>query len=273
MSSKIYFCTFADSRLQPSLNRIRKEAKISGFFDKLFIFNEFNLNKEFKKKFKDVLKYNVRGYGYWIWKVSIIQDVLSKLEEGDFLLYTDVGCTINKRGRDRFQDYIRLVSVSELGILAVTLEDSLLERRYTKGDLFDYFKVRNVESIYNTPQLQAGVILIRKNKNADAFLKHWHESYEQDISLVNDEASKKPNFSDFIEHRHDQSVFSVLFKLNNKGVTIPLNEVWVKNPEDFELIKYNPIWVTRKKNKKITGLKYLFTNWIKDAMGFKKQSE
>ncbi len=238
----------------------------SGFFDKIFIFNEFNLNKEYKNKFKEVLKYNVRGYGYWIWKVSIIQDALSKLREGDFLLYTDSGCSINKRGRDRFQDYIKFVSESELGILAVTLEDSLLESKYTKGDLFDYLKVRNVEAIYNTPQIQAGVLLIRKNKNAIAFFTHIQELYEKDISLVNDEASKKPNFSDFISHRHDQSVFSVLFKLNNKGVTIPINEVWVQNPEDFELIKDCPIWVTRKKNKKITGFIFLIKNWIKEAL-------
>lgn len=269
MKPKIYFCTFSDSRLQPTLKRIENEAKFSGFFDKVFIFNEFNLNKEFKKKFKGVLKYNVKGFGYWIWKVSIIQDVLSKLEDGDILLYADSGCSINKSGFNKFQDYIELVNGSGLGIMAVTLEDSFIESKYTKGDLFDHLKVRGNKAIYNTPQIQAGVLLIRKNKNADAFLKHWQELYEQDISLVNDEASKKPNFSDFITHRHDQSVFSVLFKLNNKGVTIPLKEVWVKNLEDFELLNDNPIWVSRKKNKKITGLKYLFINWIKDALGFK----
>nr|WP_315215414.1 hypothetical protein [uncultured Flavobacterium sp.] len=269
MKPKIYFCTFSDSRLQPTLKRIENEANSSDFFDKVFIFNEFNLNKEFKKKFKDVLKYNVRGFGYWIWKVSIIQDVLSKLEDGDILLYADAGCSINKNGRDRFQDYIELVNESELGILAVSLEDSFIESKYTKGDLFDYLNVRNVEAIYNTPQIQAGVLLIRKNKNADTFLKQWQNIYEEGINFVNDEPSKKANFPDFITHRHDQSVFSVLFKIH-KGVTIPLNEVWVKNPEGFELIKDNPIWVTRKKNKKITGLKYLFINWIKNVMGFRK---
>lgn len=266
---KICFCTFSDSRLQPTLKRIATEAKSSGFFDEVFIYNEFNLNKDFKNKYKHLLKYNIRGYGYWIWKVFIIQDVLSKLNDGDILLYTDSGCSINKSGFNKFQEYIKLVNESQLGILAVSLENSFVESKYTKGDLFDYLKVRDNEAIYNSPQIQSGLILIRKNKNVDTFFKQFQEVYEEDINFVNDEPSKKPNFLDFITHRHDQSVFSVLFKIH-KGVTIPLNEVWVENNEDVDLLKDKPIWCMRRKNKKLAGLKYLFINWIKYAIGFKK---
>ncbi len=268
--SKTYFCTFADSRFQPTLKRIESEARSSGFFDDVFIFNEFNLNKDLKKKFGSILKYRVKGFGFWIWKVFIIQDVLSKIKEGDILLYTDSGCSINKKGYHKFLDYIRLVNESELGILAVSLEDNFLESKYTKGDLFDYLGVRNNSTIYNTPQIQAGVLLIRKNDNSAVFFKKWQKVYEEDISLVNDDPSKHSNFPEFIAHRHDQSVFSILFKLNNQGVTIPLSDVWVKKLEDLELLNSNPILVLRKKNKKIFGLIYLFINWLKDFVAKKR---
>ncbi|TDD76996.1 hypothetical protein [Flavobacterium caseinilyticum] len=267
---KIYFCTFSDSRLQPTLKRIENEAKSSNFFDDIFIFNEFSLNKEFKNKFKDVLNYNSRGYGCYIWKVSIIQDVLSKLKENDILLYTDAGCSINSNGFNKFQDYINLVNESELGILAVSLEDNLLESKYTKGDLFDYLQVRDNEAIYNTPQIQSGLILIKKNKNAEVLFNEWQNVINSSFNLINDEVSISSNFPDFIAHRHDQSIFSILFKMH-KGVTIPLSEVWVKQNEDLHLLKDSPIWCMRNKNKKVFGLKYLMVNWINDTLIFKKR--
>jgi hypothetical protein len=266
MKPKIYFCTFADSRLQLTLKRIENEAKSSGFFDKIFIFNEFNLNKEFKKKFKNVLKYNVRGFGYWIWKVSIIQDVLNKLNEGDILLYADSGCSINKNGLNKFNEYIKLVNETKLGILAVELEEGMIERKYTKGDLFDYFNIRDNDSISNSSQIQAGIILVRKNKKVDMFFKDWQKVFEADFSLINDEPSMTENFPDFITHRHDQSIFSILFKLSG-GETIPLSDVWVKEKSDIDLLKNSPIWYLRNKNKKIEGIKWLFYNWIKFILG------
>lgn len=266
---KIYFCTFSDSRLQPTLKRIEKEAKSSIFFDDVFVYNEFSLNKEFKNKFKDVLNYNSRGYGCYIWKVSVIQDALSKLQENDILLYTDAGCSINRNGFNKFQDYIRLVNECELGILAVSLDDSLLESMYSKGDLFDYLKVRDNEAIYNTPQIQSGLILIKKTKNSEVLFREWQNVIDSGFNLINDEESKSSNFPNFIAHRHDQSIFSILFKIH-RGITIPLTEVWVKENEDLHLLQYSPIWCMRDKNKKLFGLKYLFINWINNTLRFKK---
>jgi hypothetical protein len=267
--SKIFFCTFSDSRLQPTLKRISNEAKACGFFDEIFVFNEFLLNKDFKNKFKNVLRYNSRGYGYWIWKVSIIKDVLSKMRENDILLYTDSGCSFNRNGSSKFKDYLELVNKSELGILAVSLQENFLERKYSKGDLFDYFGVRDDISICDTPQIQAGVILIRKNKYSEIFFELLQNVYETDINFVNDEPSNKPNFPDFITHRHDQSVFSILFKIH-KGVTVSLDEVWVENVDDIDLLEDYPIWYMRKKNRKILGLLYLFINWVNYTVRLKR---
>ena len=269
INKKIYFTTFADSRLQPTLKRIVSEAKDSNFFDGIFPFNEFSLGREFERKFGHRINYKTRGYGYWVWKPTIIIDALSKIKEGEFLLYTDAGCSFNKKGFKKLQEYTTLAEGSDLGILAVVLEDNKLEKMFTKGDLFNFLEVREEPMVYNTPQIQSGLILIRKSEKSKQFLKEWQDVYLADRNLVNDSPSKSPNFPDFIEHRHDQSVFSILMKIY-KGTTIPLQEVWVKNIQDTSSLQNSPIWYLRQKNRKISGLKYLIINRVRYALNMNK---
>jgi len=46
-------------------------------------------------------------------------------------------------------------------------------------------------------------------------LSEWLEIFEKRFDLIDDTPSKIKNFSNFIENRHDQSVFSILCKINN----------------------------------------------------------
>ena len=46
------------------------------------------------------------------------------------------------------------------------------------------------------------------------FLKQWLSIFEARFDLVDDTPSKLKNFKDFLHHKHDQSVFSILCKLN-----------------------------------------------------------
>jgi hypothetical protein len=62
--SRKFFCTFADSRMQESLKRIESQAKALNFFDEIFIYNEDDLEPQFKEEFKHKLIKGSRGYGY-----------------------------------------------------------------------------------------------------------------------------------------------------------------------------------------------------------------
>ena len=42
-------------------------------------------------------KLNKKGYGYWIWKPYIIKEALSKIKEGEILLYVDGRSGLKKR--------------------------------------------------------------------------------------------------------------------------------------------------------------------------------
>lgn len=265
MAIQVFFCSFADSRLTPSLNRICNEAEEMGIFDGVFKYNEFDLGRNFKSRYRKFLRYNVKGYGYWVWKPYVIQKSLTKLNEGDILLYADAGCCLNKKGKERWAYYIDLVKRSPNGIVAVSLESNLLERSYTKGDVLDYFNVRNNNQIMDTPQVQAGVILIQKKQNSEKVINNWNSAIVDDFNLINDSGSVSPNHFDFIAHRHDQSIFSILFKLSG-GLTIPLNEVYVKDHGNLKDLESFPIWYIRNKNSKKKGIVYIFFQWIRSLL-------
>ena len=220
---KKYFCTFGDSRMEKSLKRIKKQAEGMQFFDKILINNENNLDQDFREHFKDKLIKGSRGYGYWVWKPQIILQAFREMNDGDILLYTDVGCHFNKNGIKRLNEYFKMVESTPTGILAfhqdtrpttdpdlIALYDGL-EKVFTKGDLFDYFGVRNNKSIVDTGQIMATAFIIKKSKQSKNFINEWLSVFKNRFNLVDDSKSISPNFIDFIGHRHDQSIFSILF--------------------------------------------------------------
>jgi hypothetical protein len=252
MSYKKYFCAFADSKMYRTLNRIKKQAKHMHIYDQIIVYNEHNLDERFYNHFKD--KLNGRGFGYWVWKPQIILQTLEKMEEGDILQYTDAGCHLNKKGLKRLHEYFELADHSETGILAFqskapddpNLEKALelLEKHWTKGDIFDYFDVRNNIEIYDTEQVGGTVLFIKKTKDSLQMIQKWLQVYYDDYSLVDDTPSKSPNFPGFIENRHDQSTLSLIVKINNIP-TISCFEYW---QPDFKKLKNYPILALRDKD-------------------------
>jgi len=72
---KTFFLTFADSRMQPTLSRIRKEAEELDVFDGIFAFNENDLDSSFVSAFKPHLILGSRGFGYWCSQVRHLQQL------------------------------------------------------------------------------------------------------------------------------------------------------------------------------------------------------
>jgi hypothetical protein len=87
------------------------------------------------------------------------------------------------------------------------------EKERTKGDLFDYFGIRNREDLFEG-QIAATVLFVKKNEKSINIMKKWRQVFYDDFSLVDDSPSKSPNFVEFKEARHDQSVWSILAKIN-----------------------------------------------------------
>lgn len=221
---RIVFCSFADSRFSASINRIRKHALQMSIYDDIYVMTETDLTFDFVKKNKDKLRTGSRGYGYWVWKPQVIKQVFDNIAEGDVVHYADVGCWLNPKGRSRMLEYIDKVEQSFSGLLGFRVPEarppeletfSFLEKTWTKGDLFDYFRVREDPDVYCTEQFIATTFLMRKNKKTERFIEDWKKVWDEGFYLIDDTPSISRNFNGFIEHRHDQSAFSILMKLSN----------------------------------------------------------
>lgn len=237
------FICFADSRMMPSLERIKKQAAELQFFDEINAMSEHDLPDSFKKQHERLMKRGVRGFGYWVWKPYIIQKSLEALEDGDELWYLDTGCHLNAKGRERLFHYANILASSPIGIAAFQLEEACSEKAYTKMDLMIHLGVENNQSITHTGQLCTTHILMRKCPQVMQFVEDWKSTWN-DMHLIDDTPSRTPNFPEFIEHRHDQSVFSLLAKL--RGVAIISGcETWPGKSRDWSKLENYPFWDKR----------------------------
>jgi hypothetical protein len=207
----ISFISYANQNFHQALERIGREAKNMGVFNTVRLYSPDDLSPEFKASVNETLN-QPRGGGYWIWKPYVIHDTLSKLNDNEYLLYADAGCTLHKSGLQRLKDYIQTIS-SDKCIFAMALKD-LPENAWTSNAVFKHFGIDNNNDIYKSNQVLAGVSIYRKNAESMAFVKAWLDIAVSKPDLFTDkynEETRKENPA-FKEARHDQSIFSVLIK-------------------------------------------------------------
>lgn len=197
---------YSDARFRPAQILNSKCARKFGA-DKVIEYTYDKLPDEFKERFKDRFQYR-RGGGYWIWKPYIILDALSKVQDGDYVVYTDAGSAfVNK-----IQYLIDAMNREQTDIMAFCIEH--LEKYYTKRDAFILMECDRPE-ITDTPQIVTGYIIVRKNPRSVAILQQFM-NYEEDDRIVTDQPNVmgKENYEGFVENRHDQTVWSLLCKMN-----------------------------------------------------------
>jgi hypothetical protein len=162
---------------------------------------------------------NPRGYGYWLWKPRFIQKQMQEIADNEFILYADAGCRLGVF--NNISHVIgKMVSNNKLFCVHPYIQrnpDVNREHAWTKADLVNYLKVEN--TLMDTPQLQAGRILIRVTPESRAIIDRWVNIMSiKNAHLFNDEKSKEPNHPLFVEHRHDQSILSLLIKQENANL-------------------------------------------------------
>ncbi len=253
-NNKKYFLTFASSDLNRTLRRITKQAINLKIYDKIYSYNEENLSYEFTKIFKNKLILRSKGFGYWSWKPQILLQILEKINEGDIVQYTDAGCHLNINGIQRLHEYFEIAKNANNGILAFQAKEpeehlkvndrnfpSLPDSEWVKGDLLDYLNIRERYDLLNSPTIGAGIIFIRKCPQSVKIIQDWLDIIKFDFKLLDDSPSRNTNLINFKGHRHDQSIFSLLCKINDVA-TISSYEYWYPSADGI-----NPDWIILNK--------------------------
>lgn len=223
---KIVLCSFANSKYGAGLRRLVHEAERSGLFDEIAAFGDDDLEDEYWNRYGEFIRSNPRGFGYWIWKSHIVNRVMDKLQDNDILVFLDAGCGINHRyAKEKFHRYVEMLRASENGILCFTT--GLAESNWDKGDVIDYFGVRDRADILDSEQIMSGIWMMVKNDVTTALCRRWEEITHSDMHLVDDSPSASPDMEGFVENRHDQSLFSLLVKLTGGARVMGPDEVEV----------------------------------------------
>lgn len=196
---------YADRKYYNSQKKNSQTGRNIGKFDKVIEYNRNILDKEFITNNKFILN-NPRGAGYWLWKPYIILKTLNTLNDGDYLFYCDAGSHfINSI------DYlINFMEKIKQDILPFELNH--IEKIWTKRDLFLILKCDG-SRYYNSKQRVGGFQLIKKNANTLNFYREYLKIAQRPRAITNiPNKLGKPNYPGFKEHRHDQSIFSLLTK-------------------------------------------------------------
>jgi hypothetical protein len=215
-----YCITFAggDKPYYDAAIRLMNQASDIGLFDKTILYTAEYLQNdtEFWSRHATFVENNKKGYGYWLWKSYIIKKTMEKMQDGDILLYLDCGCEIDIRRKDYINLYLNIMNTEYI----VGVYGSL-EVEWTKMDLLkkldaDLSIMFNTHDIYNPYVFQnaSTALQFQVCEKTRTLVNEWYE-LSCDYHNINDEPSILTNHYYFKEHRHDQSIFSLLTKKYN----------------------------------------------------------
>lgn len=201
-NNEIYFVSFGDAKYKTTLDRLKNEAESINLFKKVYTYDENTIDLSMHKKF---IEENSRGYGYWIWKPRVILDTLEKIPDGSYLVYADAGCIISEDSQKGILEI--LDKIDEKGLVTFSMNGKDSECTWSKMDTIKKVGVEHGDKI----ALVATYIYFKKNENSMKFVKEWLDICESDeYHNIDDSPSVHPNYDSFVEHRHDQSIFSLL---------------------------------------------------------------
>lgn len=225
-------------RVHQLCEKIKKTS--GGFFDEIIPYTHQDLltDQEFWKKHGDfcMKPINRRGFGYWLWKSYLIKKTLNGLNMGDFLVYTDAGCDFNPRGINRLKEYDSMLTENDFGLIAFQLQAGNEQIKYTKRILLDDFELTDQEK--QTPLFMATVLVMKKTPVLEEYIDTWYDTACSNNYIYLTDSPRTNEYREFIDHRHDQSIHSILVKrsLNNESKNKPrpiviLDETWYREGE------------------------------------------
>lgn len=211
---KKYFLVYNDGTHKHFLDRLLDSVRTHNKDFEIIIFEKHQIDSEFRNKNSRILNER-RGGGYWLWKPYIINETLKRINDGDLLFYLD-------------SKYFFMENFTELYAKHIENKDLLIwknkpneaiwkMRNWCKMSVLEKYGLR--DRVFNEDLLDAwaGAIFLRKSDFSYRFINEWLQMccvYED----ITDARSNIANSSEFQDHRHDQSLLSVLVYKYNIGL-------------------------------------------------------
>lgn len=202
---EFFLTTYADSNFQHASDRLISEAKSIALFQSCISYSRIDLTNEMLQS--PLLEYE-KGGGYWSWKPYVVLKTFESMEIGDVLVYVDAGCQLY-----RHKEWYKFQKIL-LSFDSIFFNIQAPIERWVKRDVLNYFRERNMfnEKWINDNLFAGGVFFIKKTDSNIDLMKLWHSIMFSNHKLLLDVSLDEKIYesSNFIEHRHDQSVLSIL---------------------------------------------------------------
>ena len=243
---KTVFISYANDAMAYSLKRIGRQARRLGIFDEVILYTPADVPPYVRES---RLFAAPRGAGYWCWKPAIIEDALSRFEDGTVVVYVDAGCTLRKSpqwteylGHMKDYDAICFQYAENQPQWKKWGADSSKIKYWTKKQTLDFDK-----EYFDNPdvgelcQIMGGVLFLKGRDNS--LLKAWKELIFSHPELVEDPTKEElqDQYPGFAGHRHDQSLLTPLAVDDPRTLVLPeVSEQY--SPDSF-------VWASRIRAK------------------------
>lgn len=201
--------------------RVATEARQTGCFDAVYDCGWEDVPAE---AVQSPLRQYKRGCGYWIWKPFIVLRHLEQLADGDILVWSDCG-NVLYRSR-QWKKFFKRMELSDIICRRIPSCAFLWHRK----ELLEAFtgKIDRTQGIKMCYDFETGQIFFKKSAFVMRFVREWRDIMFAHPEFVQDpltDAEKSAQLPTFIDNRHDQSVFTMLFYAYlSKGA--PIDSVW-----------------------------------------------
>jgi hypothetical protein len=177
----------------------------------IIVFNKNDMDNEFVLNNKNILELD-RGGGYWLWKPYIINETLKKINENDIVFYLDSKYYFME---DFTELYLNYMENNDLLVWKNKPNNPIWHmKNWCKMDVILKYDMSKKIFDENAEECWGGALVIKKNEHTIKYMKEWLDMcciYED----ITDAPSKVENSGLFCEHRHDQTLLSIiLYKYN-----------------------------------------------------------
>ncbi len=250
-TQRIHFLTFGAGRpsWKRSSVRLIREASSSGMFASTNLITEEDLRTlvpDLVRDFHATLNADIRGFGFWIWKPAILRAFLDDVPEDEIVLYMDAGCSLNLQNplaTARFSEYVRIAAIH--GAVAFQMLDQI-EENWNKAETINEIVKLPTDEILKSGQIIAGIFLVKNCELIRNLLSTWSKlSVQDELRLVNDSFAPELQKHTFRAHRHDQSIWSLLYK--EWGLPMLSDETYFFPNWRCAGFAF-PFWATRKRS-------------------------
>jgi hypothetical protein len=204
---KKYLLIYGTSDYNRSINSLIKSS--NDYFDTILRYGPDDIDQNFFEQNKSILTQE-RGAGYWLWKSYFLHKTLTEINDTDIVFYVDAGNIFLQNPSFLYEKL-----EENNGVILFDNRDGINNGEFAqnfiscKKDSFVLMGCDTEEYIYGK-HLNASYQIYQKNKFTLNFI-YEYLSFSQNIEIITDTPNKHGNnYKGYYDHRHDQSILSLL---------------------------------------------------------------